>query len=346
MNDDIRFLRRQLAEAEENLRLLQERKSEYVLPIDIPLHLIKAERRLEEQIADLRKRLEVCQEPLTQLHEQVQRERLQRPRRWPVPGWPRWAVPGGVALVLLLALAITLGPRLIQPPAEEPTTEPTLESDAIWTRPADGMVMVHVPGGTFEMGSIEGESDEQPVHTVVLDGFWIDRTEVTNALYHRCVEANACQAPTVCDWGAPTYARVEHADHPAVCVDWYGAEAYCEWAGARLPTEAEWEYAARGSQGWAYPWGNEFDGTRLNYCDVNCEENWADETVDDGYARTAPVGGYPDGASWCGALDMAGNVWEWMVDWHGSYPSAAQANPTGPETGDRRVLRGAVGTST
>ena len=98
MNDDIRFLRRQLAEAEENLRLLQERKSEYVLPIDIPLHLIKAERRLEEQIADLRKRLEVCQEPLTQLHEQVQRERLQRPRRWPVPRWP-W-------------LSISLGERI------------------------------------------------------------------------------------------------------------------------------------------------------------------------------------------------------------------------------------------
>jgi formylglycine-generating enzyme required for sulfatase activity len=182
--------------------------------------------------------------------------------------------------------------------------------------------------------------DEFPPHLVALDGFWIDRTEVTNAQYRQCVEAGACQAPAACDWGEPAYGEVAKAGHPVVCLDWFGAAAYCEWAGARMPTEAEWEYAARGPQGLEYPWGNEFDGTRLNYCDVNCEESWADEAVDDGYADTAPVGSYPGGASWCGAVDMAGNVWEWVADWYGGYPSEDQTNPVGPTIGDRKVLRG------
>jgi formylglycine-generating enzyme required for sulfatase activity len=116
---------------------------------------------------------------------------------------------------------------------------------------------------------------------------------------------------------------------------------YCAWAGARLPTEAEWEYSARGPQEFIYPWGDEFDGTRLNYCDANCEFDWADKTVDDGYADTAPVGSYPGGASWCGALNLAGNVWEWTADWYGDYHVGVQTNPLGPATGDHRVLRGA-----
>jgi formylglycine-generating enzyme required for sulfatase activity len=110
--------------------------------------------------------------------------------------------------------------------------------------------------------------------------------------------------------------------------------------GGRLPTEAEWEYAARGQEGTLYPWGNTFDGTRLNYCDLSCTNPWRDETIDDGYAESAPVGSYSNGASWCGALDMAGNVWEWVADWVGYYPASAQANPTGPATGEEKVLRG------
>ncbi len=230
-----------------------------------------------------------------------------------------------------------------------------------WTRPSDGMVMVYVPGGTFEMGSTEAEIEmaisqckqvrgtctrdfrmrESPQHAVTLDGFWMDQTEVTNAQYRLCVEAGACQAPTTCDWGEPTFGDASKTDHPVGCVGWYGAQAYCEWVGARLPTEAEWEYAARGEQGHTYPWGNTFDGTRLNYCDINCQEGpWADTTVDDGYAKSAPVGSYPDGASWCGAFDLAGNAWEWVADWLGAYPSTAQTNPTGPATGSEKVMRG------
>jgi len=130
-----------------------------------------------------------------------------------------------------------------------------------------------------------------------------------------------------CDSGEPTFEDASKSDHPVVCVDWYQAAAYCEWAGGRLPTEAEWEYAARGPQGDKYPWGDD---------EPTCE--LAQFSACSG--ATVPVGSFPDGASWCEALDMAGNVWEWVSDRYGAYPSAAQTNPIGPETGDYRVLRG------
>jgi eukaryotic-like serine/threonine-protein kinase len=210
------------------------------------------------------------------------------------------------------------------------------------TREKDGMVTVYVPGGEFTMGSDTGEGNERPVHRVVLSPFWIDRTEVTNAQFRMCVEAGACQPPTACEWGEPTYDDGGKADHPVVCVDWDQAEAYCRWAGARLPTEAEWEKAARGTDGLTYPWGNAFDGSKVNFCDRNCRETWKDATADDGYARTAPVGSYPEAGSPCGAWDMAGNVWEWVADWYaaGYYADSDGDNPPGPPTGVYRVLRG------
>lgn len=234
-----------------------------------------------------------------------------------------------------------------------------------WTRPADDMVMVYVPGGEFEMGSDNDDLDymmqlckeyygdcfrgwfknEQPVHTVALDGFWIDRTEVTNAQYRQCVEAERCDPPA--ESSSPTgdlyYGNSTYDDYPVVYVSWHQAADYCEWADARLPTEAEWEYAARGPEGRVFPWGDTFDATRVNYCDANCEFDWADGSVDDGYGYTAPVGSYPDGVSWCGALDLAGNVWEWVADWYDAayYGRSPSQNPPGPSSGQERVRRGA-----
>jgi formylglycine-generating enzyme required for sulfatase activity len=252
-------------------------------------------------------------------------------------------------------------PEVATVPVKQSPLKPTVEAtptpslgDAR-TRSIDGMPMVFVPTGEFQMGSDEGEVDyalelckqydtncrrnyfsvEQPPHTVVLDAFWIDKTEVTNSQYAACQAAGACD-----ELDCQVEAQEKSSERPVVCVIWDQAAAYCAWAGARLPTEAEWEYAARGAEGRRYPWGDEFDGTLLNYCDANCTLRKRDEAFDDGYARTAPVGSYPAGASWVGALDMAGNVWELVADWNAPYSPERQVNPAGPDSGQRRVARG------
>jgi sulfatase modifying factor 1 len=227
-------------------------------------------------------------------------------------------------------------------------------------RHIDQMTMVFVPGGTFQMGSTETEvmdavafckqhynicnewfyMREYPQHTVTLDKFRIDQTEVSNTQYRQCVEADICTEPTTCKKGEPTYLDSGKTDHPVVCVSWDDAQTYCEWAGARLPSEAEWEYAFRGEQNLIYPWGNTFDGVNLNYCDVNCELSHADDRYDDHYVKTAPVGSHPEDVSWSSALDMSGNVSEWVSDWSGSYSSASELNPTGVASGAEKILRG------
>lgn len=280
-----------------------------------------------------------------------------------------------VALLTVAVIACTCNPSptptgaLTATSTEEPMPASAPANASLgdtWTRPADGMVMVYVPGGTFQMGSDESDSDadnsEFPQHAVTLDSFWIDRTEVSVAQFRQCVtetgyETDAERKGWAYAWTGTEWAEVDGADwqhpqgpnshaqedHPVVQASWNDAAAYCEWAKAQLPTEAQWEYAARGPEGYIYPWGDTFDGTRLNFCDANCpRESWRVADYDDGYGLTAPVGSYPGGASWCGARDMTGNVWEWVADWHdsGYFGNSPSQNPTGPEIGAYRMVRG------
>ena len=167
------------------------------------------------------------------------------------------------------------------------------------------------------MGSEIGLTDEQPVHTVYLDAFWLDQTEVTNAQYARCAEAGGCKLPDVTTY----YDDPAFAEHPVAFVSWNQAGDYCSWAGRRLPTEAEWEKAATWDPAThekdVYPWGNEFDCKRANFDDeLDLDSALMPDSTEncDGFVRTSPAGSFPAGASPYGALDMGGNVWEWVHD--------------------------------
>jgi formylglycine-generating enzyme required for sulfatase activity len=223
--------------------------------------------------------------------------------------------------------------------------------------------MVPVPAGTFRMGSPDGVGDtaEHPQHEVTLSAYCVDRTEVTVKAYAECVASKSCPvASTTVNWTrysaaeAKLYSqfcnRDDHADHPINCVDWSQASAYCAWVGKRLPTEAEWEYAARGNDDRLYPWGNDAPSAkRINACGGECvamakrllNQEWV-RMYDgmDGWETTDPVGSFPAGASPFGALDMAGNVLEWTADWYGPYSMATPPNPHGAKTGSSRVARG------
>lgn len=197
----------------------------------------------------------------------------------------------------------------------------------------DGMILLYVPSGEFTMGSDNGESDEEPVHTVFLDTFWIDKTEVTVHMYYLCVQAGVCKEPTSkkSSTRSSYYGNVEFDNYPVIYVDWDMAKTYCEWVGRRLPTEAEWEKAARGENAFTYPWGDDPPNNNLlNY----------NNAVGD----TSEVGKYPNGVSPYGALDMAGNVWEWVNDWYSDayYSNSPPSNPLrpGPDSGQHRVFRG------
>lgn len=195
------------------------------------------------------------------------------------------------------------------------TATPSIGSSMV--SPVDGMTMVYVPEGEFTMGITNGPLEmEGPAHQVYLDAYWIDKTEVTIGMYNLCVSSGYCR-PIV----------LEGSDrNPVTNAAWEEARTYCEWAGRRLPTEAEWEKAAKGNNNFKFPWGN------------------SDATLDRVYfgeqPGTLPVGSLPLGASPYGALDMAGNAWEWVADWFAQYSSDFQDNPTGPVEGKYKILRG------
>jgi len=228
------------------------------------------------------------------------------------------------------------------------TTVPTLDPSncaAIGqTRvsPVDGMPQVCVPAGEFWMGALENdqqaESDEKPRHLVSLEAFWIDRTEVTNEMFAKCVAAGACHERTSSPYlwgvrlpnGTPYYGEVTYRDDPVIMLDSDEALAYCRWVGRRLPTEAEWETAARGTDERLYPWGANLDCKHAIY--LGCEKEQA----------PASVTSYTLGSSPYGALNMSGNLWEWTADWYeaNSYSQASIQNPTGSASGEFRTLRG------
>ena len=201
-------------------------------------------------------------------------------------------------------------------------------------REKDGMEMVYVPEGTFMMGikkeDTDGWDNKQPEMEIYLDAYWIDKYEVSNAQYAKCVADGECTEP-----GSKSsktrnnyYGNSEFDNYPVIWVDWNQSSSYCAWAGGRLPSEAEWEKAARGTERGKYPWGNENPTSEL----VNYNENVGDTTA---------VDSYPEGISPYGAFNMAGNVSEWVNDrWSNKYDTSGTRNPTGPQTGAYRVLRG------
>ena len=274
-----------------------------------------------------------------------------------------------IALVILLlaSLACNIGGTA---PATESRQEPATAAPVIVSTPTepptvgvfdigstitgdDGMILLYMPAGEFTMGSDDGGNEEKPVHTVSLDAFWIDQTEVTNNMFASFIGATGYQTDAEklglsyvydgskkwvstngADWQHPTGPSSDVSgkeDHPVIHVSWNDAVAYCEWAGRRLPTEAEWEKAARGTDQSIYPWGN--DAPNINLL------NYA-RTV--GY--TTIVGNYPDGVSPYGALDMAGNVSEWTADWYDVYPGGDPSISS--DFGQiRRVVRGGAWSS-
>jgi len=262
---------------------------------------------------------------------------------------------GGILGLIVLGAILFLGkrpssetptpepPPSEKVPAEVDTVEPTEEIVRVETvvPPTDapppteftdsrGVGMVFVPAGNFIMGSSQGLDDERPVHTVHLEDFYIDRYEVTNAFYRICVEEGACPPPgRTGSFTRDSYFENSQFDnYPVVYVDWENARAYCQWRGMDLPTEAQWEKAARGTDGLTYPWGDDL---------VQSSANYNDQVGD-----TTEVGMYENGRSPYGAYDMAGNVWEWVTDWYSNtyYLSTPLTDPLGPATGEYKVLRG------
>ena len=231
-------------------------------------------------------------------------------------------------------------------PTPAPTAIPTLAAGATQVSPTGSVTMVYVPAGEFLYGSTTDDKgadpDEFPQRSINLDAFWIGQTEVTNAMYAAFLNEMGNQMEGRANWLNPfeSTVRIEqvngnwqpvpgYENYPVVGVTWYGSRAFCNWAGGDLPTEAQWEKAARGTDGRIYPWGN----------DVNCDNA---EFYNCKGRQLKPVGSKPGGASPYGALDMAGNAWEWVQDWYefGYYETMPAANPAGPAEGTVKVMRG------
>lgn len=281
--------------------------------------------------------------------------------------WEASSLRGEFAFNVVAAAPVVTPPTPTPAPVTPvPTPAPVTPSrvqEAVGVYPSDGLApgidgapMVRVPAGEFLMGSNDGGADEKPPHRVFLDTFAIDTYEVTNARFQQFVQATnyrttAERAGDATTWRQPRAGQTTLAgleQHPVVQVSQEDAKAYCQWAGKRLPTEAEWEKVARGTDGRTYPWGKTFDGSRLNFCDKNCQFDWKDQAVNDGYQHTAPVGQYESGKSPYGAYDMAGNVWEWVADFYDEnyYKNSPARNPKGPDSSNRFVVRGGSWTVT
>jgi formylglycine-generating enzyme required for sulfatase activity len=250
-------------------------------------------------------------------------------------------------LLLLILFGLVKNYLLLHEPLQHPITIPppavTLipEIGSVRSSSKDGMKTVYVPNGEFRMGG-DVYYDEKPIHTVILTAFWMDQTEVTNVMFADFLSEEGNREEDGVPWmdssDADAHIHLErdawqadpgYEDHPVVEVTWYGANAYCSWAGRRLPTEAEWEKAARGEDGRIYPWGNDAPAPDL----LNFDDHMGD---------TTRAGNYPQGSSPYGALDMAGNAWEWVADRYSRtyYADSPTDNPKGPDTGFFRVLRG------
>lgn len=226
--------------------------------------------------------------------------------------------------------------QVSSPPAAAP---PLLEAKVVPDLPKrmteeiltdDGVEMVFIPEGEFLMGRDEGDRNERPRHRVTLPAFYIDKYEVTISRYSKFLLTTQRRQPLHWDQSNIT----EFGNYPVIGVTWHDAAAYCQWAGKRLPTEAEWEKAARGTEGWRFPWGNE--GATKHHANFDRCCDWK------GYSTLTVVGNYEGGMSPYGAFDMAGNVWEWTADWYDElyYRSTPTSKPKGPATGTSKVVRG------
>lgn len=266
------------------------------------------------------------------------------------------ALPGLVLLIVGISCGLTQGLGGLTGPEELPSAPESGKPPArakvgdTWISKADGMTLVYIPAGKFFRGALEYDEqsnpDEFPLREIDLDAYWIDQTEVTNAMFADFLTANGVDTAGGKPWyevdspdalisvqGPKWVVEPGYENHPVVEVTWEAAKAYCEWVGRRLPTEAEWEKAARGAEGQIYPWGDNAPNCGLvNFWDGN-------KVCADG---SAPVGSFPAGVSPYGALDMSGNVWEWTADWYDEnyYQASPIENPMGPASGSSKVFRG------